>query len=167
RELDSSPFEYSKYRENWLILNKFFGENMEYKHSGSSVGANKKHIQLAPKYRYHMMQKEKLKVMCRAAIEEACKRHNIEIEIIKVMDEHVHMTADVPRTMSDAKALQIIKGLSSYILFRLCPALRKRYPDGHFWTEGYFCDGVGNSNFALTCLYIENQELHHRIISNY
>ncbi|MBS3093146.1 IS200/IS605 family transposase [Candidatus Pacearchaeota archaeon] len=140
---------------------------MEYKHGGSSVGANKKHIQLTPKYRYHMMQKEKLKVMCRAAIEEACKRHKIEIEIIKVMDEHVHMTADAPRTMSDAKALQIVKGLSSYIFFRLCPALRKRYPDGHFWTEGYFCDGVGNSNFALTYLYIQNQEMHHGIISNY
>ena len=140
---------------------------MEYKHSQSSLGANKKHIQLTPKYRYKMMRKEKLKIICRVAIQEACKRHNIEIEIIKVMDEHVHMTADAPRTMSDAKALQIIKGLSSYILFRLCPALRKRYPDGHFWTEGYFCDGAGNSNFALTCLYIENQELHHRIISNY
>ena len=140
---------------------------MEYKHSGSSVGANKKHIQLTPKYRYHMMQKEKLKVMYRAAIEEACKRHKIEIEIIKVMPEHVHLIADGPRTMSDAMALQIVKGLSSYIFFRLCPALRKRYPDGNFWTEGYFCDGVCNSNFALTYLYIQNQEMHHGITSNY
>ena len=140
---------------------------MAYKHSQSSLGANKKHIQLTPKYRYKMMRKEKLKIICRVAIQEACKRHNIEIEIIKVMDEHVHMTADVPRTMSDAMLMQLIKGFSSRLLFMLCPNLRKRYPDGHFWTEGYFCDGVGNSNFALTCLYIENQELHHRIISNY
>ena len=132
-----------------------------YKHSNSSVGANRKHIQLTPKYRYKMMRKEKLKVFCRVSIEEACKKHKIEIEIIKVMDEHVHMIADVPRTMSDAKAMQIIKGLSSYILFRICPNLRKRYPDGHFWTEGYFCDGVGESNFAWTLDYIENQERHH------
>ena len=107
------------------------------------------------------MQKDKLKVFCRVAIKEACKKHKIEIEIIKVMDEHVHMIADVPRTMSDAKAMQIIKGLSSYILFRLCPNLRKRYPRGHFWTAGYFCDGVGESNFAWTYSYIENQEKHH------
>ena len=140
---------------------------MTYKHSGSSVGANKKHIQLTPKYRYKMMRKEKLKIFCRVAIEEACKRHQISVEIIKVMDEHVHMIADVPRTMSGSKALQIIKGLSSYILFRLCPALRKRYPDGHFWTEGYFCDGVGNSNFALTYMYIKNQEEHHRVFAYY
>ena len=132
-----------------------------YKHSKSSVGSNKKHIQLTPKYRYKMMRKDKLKIFCRVAIEEACKKHKIELEIIKVMEEHVHMIADVPRTMSDAKALQIIKGLSSYILFRLCPDLRKRYPKGHFWTEGYFCDGVGESNFTWTYSYIESQELRH------
>ena len=132
-----------------------------YKHSRSSVGANRKHVQLTPKYRYRMMQKEKLKIFCRVAIEEACKKHGIAVEIIKVMDEHVHMIVDVPRTMSDAFALQIIKGLSSYILFRICENLRKRYPKGHFWHEGYFCDGVGNSNYAATYDYIVNQEMHH------
>ena len=134
---------------------------MEYKHYANSVGNNLKTIQITTKYRYAMMRKEKLKVFCRVSIEEACKKHKIEIEIIKVMDEHVHMIADIPRTMSDAKAMQIIKGLSSYILFRICPNLRKRYPNGHFWTKGYFCDGVGESNFAWTYDYIENQEKHH------
>ena len=147
---------------NLLVLIKLIGGKMEiYKHSRSSVGANRKHIQLTPKYRYKMMRKEKLKVFCRVAIEEACKKHGIVVEIIKVMDEHVHMIVDVPRTMSDAFALQIIKGLSSYILFRVCENLRKRYPKGHFWHEGYFCDGVGNSNYSATYDYIVNQQKHH------
>ena len=106
-----------------------------YKHSRNCVGANRKHIQLTTKYRYAMMQSDKLKVYCKVAIEESCDRHKIVIEIMKVMDEHVHMIADIPRTMSDAQALQIIKGLSSYLLFRICPNLRKRYPKGHFWNE--------------------------------
>ena len=59
------------------------------------------------------------------------------------------------------KALQIIKGLSSYILFRICPNLRKRYSHGHFWSEGYFCDGVGESNYSIAYEYVKNQELHH------
>jgi len=135
----------------------------KYKHSWSSVGANKKHIQLTPKYRYHMMRKDKLKVFCKVAIEEACKRHKIEIEIIKVMDEHVHMIVEIPRTMSDAFALQIIKGLSSYLLFRICENLRKRYPKGHFWTEGYFCEGVGSMDYDAAYSYVENQERHHAL----
>ena len=134
---------------------------MEYKHSWSSVGANKKHIQITPKYRYRMMQREDIKVYCKVAIEEACNRHKIVVEILKVMPEHVHMIADIPRTMSDAQALQIIKGLSSYLLFRICPNLRKRYPKGHFWTEGYFCEGIGNMNYESAYSYVENQELHH------
>ena len=134
---------------------------MEYNHSWSSVGANKKHIQLTPKYRYKMMRKDKIKTYCKVAIEEACKRHKIAVEILKVMPEHAHMIVDVPRTMSDSQALQIIKGLSSYILFRICPNLRKRYPKGHFWTEGYFCEGVGQSDYAATYAYVENQEMHH------
>src|SRR3989344_4553814 len=68
---------------------------------------------------------------------------------------------DVVWTMCDAKMMQIIKGLSSYILFRICSNLRKRYPNGHFWTAGYFCDGIGNNDFEQTYSYIENQEMHH------
>ena len=136
-----------------------------YKHSRSSVGANRKHIQLTPKYRYEMMRQEKLKVFCKVAIEEACKRHKIEVIIIKVMLDHAHMIVDCPRTMSDVKLMQIIKGLSSYLLFRICPNLRKRYPEGHFWNAGYFCVGVGESNFDTTFAYIENQELHHSTVS--
>jgi putative transposase len=133
----------------------------KYKHGWSSVGANTKHVQITPKYRYKMMRKDKLKTFCKVSIEEACKRHKIEIEIIKVLSEHVHIIVDVPRTMSDSQAMQIIKGLSSYLLFRICPNLRKRYPRGHFWTEGYFCEPVGQSDYAQTFEYIENQEEHH------
>jgi putative transposase len=132
-----------------------------YKHSCCSVGSNMKHVQITTKYRYKMMGREDIRVYCKVAIEEACKRHKIEIIIVKVMPEHVHMIVDCPRTMTDAKLIQIIKGLSSYLLFRICPNLRKRYPRGHFWNAGYFCVGVGESNFDNTLVYIENQELHH------
>ena len=132
-----------------------------YKHSRSSVGSNNKHVQITTKYRYKMMRQEELRVYCKVAIEEACKRHKIEIDIIKVMPEHVHMMVDCPRTMTDIMLMQIIKGLSSYLLFRICPNLRKRYPRGHFWNAGYFCDSVGSSDYESTYSYIENQTLHH------
>jgi len=131
-----------------------------YKHYKNSVGNNLKTIQITTKYRYKMMKKELIRIYCLVAIEEACKRHKIEVVILKVLDEHSHMIVDCPRTMSDAKLMQIIKGLSAYILFRLCPELRKRYPRGHFWNAGYFCAGCG-SDFDKAYSYIENQELHH------
>ena len=132
----------------------------EYRHYENSVGNNLQSIQITTKYRYEMMRKELLKIECKVAIEEACKKHKIEIKILKVMNEHVHLIVDCPRTMSVAKLMQIIKGLSSFILFKLCPNLRLRYPRGHFWNKGYFCAGCG-SDFQRALAYIENQEPHH------
>ncbi len=131
-----------------------------YRSYGSSVGNNFKHVQLTTKCRYKMMRKDYLRTYCRVAIEEACKRHHIEIVILKVMDDHVHMIVDCPRMMPDTMLIQILKGLSSYLLFRMCPALRKRYPKGHFWHAGYFCCSVG-AEFEQVFKYIENQEKHH------
>ena len=136
---------------------------IEYKHYSTSVGNNLKTIQITTKYRYKMMRQEKLKVFCKVALEEACKKHKIEVIIIKVLPEHSHLIVDCPRTISDAKLIQIVKGLSSYILFRLCPELRKRYPKGHFWNRGYFCQGCG-TDFQRALSYVENQELHHSLI---
>ena len=136
---------------------------IEYEHYENSVGNNLQSIQITTKYRYEMMRKDLLKVECRVAIEEACKRHKIEIKILKVLNEHVHLIVDCPRAISIAKLMQIIKGLSSYIIFRLCPNLRKRYPDGHFWSEGYFCVSCG-SDYEKAMKYIENQELHHGLV---
>jgi putative transposase len=133
--------------------------NKKYSHS---VGNNLKFIQITTKYRYKMMRKELIATYCKVAIEEACKKHRIEIFIVKVMPEHSHMIVDCPRTMSDSKLMQIIKGSSSYILFRLCPNLRKRYPRGHFWNAGYYCASCG-TDFEKAFKYIEDQELHHTL----
>ena len=131
-----------------------------YKHRENSVGSNLMTIQITTKYRYNMMQKEKIESFCKISIQEACKRHNIEIVIIEVLKEHVHIIVDCPRTMSVAILIQIIKGLSAYLLFRICPDLRKRYPRGHFWSEGYFCEGCG-SDFEKALAYVKNQKMHH------
>ncbi len=138
----------------------------EYKHYENSVGSNLQYIQITTKCRYKVIQKEKIKVYCKVAIEDACNKHKIKIVILKVMNEHVHLITDIPRTMSQAYMMQIIKGLSSYIIFRLCPNMRKRYPKGHFWNEGYFCEGCG-SDLERAMKYIENQEWHHRLSLNY
>jgi len=107
-----------------------------------------------------MMGKNEIKTYCKVAIEEVCKKHKIEIVIIKVLEEHSHLIVDCLRTMSDAKLMQIIKGLSSYILFRLCRQLRKRYPRGHFWNRGYFSQSCG-TDFERALSYVRNQKLHH------
>ncbi len=62
-----------------------------------------------------MLRQEKLRVFCKVAIEEVCKRW-IELIILKVLPEH-HLIVDCPRTMSDAKVMQLFRGFSSYCFF--------------------------------------------------
>ena len=107
---------------------------MEYKHSRSSVGANRKHNNAQISIPHDAPRK--LKVFARSQLKKR-QKHDIVVEIIKVMDEHVHLIADAPRTMSDAQMMQIIKGLSSYLLFasaRTCERDTRR----DISDEGYF-----------------------------
>jgi len=129
-------------------------------HYENSVGNNLQSVQITTKYRYKMMGKEKNEELVRIAVEEACKRHKISIEILSVQREHVHFIVDCPRTLSVSKMMQLIKGFSAYLIFRMVPGFRLRYPKGHFWSEGYFCESCG-SDFALAYSYVENQDVHH------
>jgi putative transposase len=131
-----------------------------YKHYQTSVGNNLKHVQITTKYRYCMMRKELIKTYCKVAIEEACKKHKIEIVILNVQENHVHIIIDCPRTFSDYQLIQILKGLSTYILFRICPELRLRSPRGIFWSEGYFCCSIGK-DFDRVFEYVKNQDIHY------
>ena len=131
-----------------------------YNHYSNSVGDNFKHIQITTKYRYKTLGKQRIKTFCKIAIKGTCKRHKITVVLLNVQDEHVHMIVDCPRTFSDAKLVQIIKGASAFLIFRICPNLRLRYPRGHFWSAGYFCCSIG-ADFDRVFEYVKNQDLYH------
>ncbi len=74
-----------------------------------------KSVQITIKYRCQMLKKEHLKFCCKPAIEEACRRWKTEVVILKILPEHSHLIVVCSRTVLDAKLMQIIKGLSSYL----------------------------------------------------
>ena len=66
-----------------------------YNNYKSSIGNNFKHVQITTKYRYDMMRKEKIEIFCKVAIEEECKKHNIDVIILNVQVNHAHMIVDL------------------------------------------------------------------------
>ena len=127
-----------------------------------SVGANMWHIQFCTKYRYKMFKQYKYKNLCEIAIMEVCKRHNLQLKALNVQEDHIHLIVDIPKNMTATKAVQLIKGFSSYFLFKLVPNFRLRYSKGHLWSKGYFATTVGFANLDNTMEYVNNQELHHQ-----
>lgn len=124
-------------------------------HDAHSVGVNKMHLQWCTKYRYNQLRKESHNKDCETAIFSAAKRHGIEIEEIGIMEDHVHAIAVLPPTMSPSKAIGLLKGASSYDLFRLHPNFRKRYWGGHFWSRGYFYRSVSSVTEETVKRYVQ------------
>ncbi len=85
-------------------------------------------MEFKTKYAYKMFAKVKYKNLIEGCIRKVCHRHAIEIHIMNVMPEHVHMLVTLPKGMNDEKALQLLKGASAYLFFRNHPKARLRYP---------------------------------------
>lgn len=120
-------------------------------------GCNIWHLQWCTKYRYKMFGKQKFSKMCEIAIKECCTRHKIKILELNVQPEHIHLVANLPRGMTDIKALQLLKGFTAFILFKLVPVFRKRYPRGHLWSRGSFASTVGYTQLDIVVNYVRNQ----------
>ena len=68
----------------------------------------------------------------------------ISRKIGDLMPDHVHCFVEVPPTMSVSKALNLLKGYSSYKLFQKHRWLRAYFRKGHLWSPGKFFRSVGN-----------------------
>ncbi len=73
------------------------------------------------------------------------------------IDNHVHLLLSLPATISLAKAMQTLKGVSSKWVNDNF-SLRHEFA----WQEGYAAFSVSISEVPKTVAYIKNQREHHR-----
>lgn len=137
--------------------------NVELKHYNHKVGINYWHIEFTTKYRYKMFAKFKYKNLVEACIRRVCFEHNIEIHVLSVMPEHVHMLVTLAKGMDIEKAFQLLKGGSAFRFFKNHPKARLRYPQGHLWSRGGCAVTVGYNQFSQTEQYILRQAEHHGV----
>jgi len=127
------------------------------KHS-HSAGNNLHHFQWCTKYRYNMFRRVKYAEHCRNVLHLIAREYNIAVEELAVMPDHIHMAANIPVAMSQSKAMQLLKGRSSYELFRAIPEFRLRYPRGSLWSKGNFKASIGNNTAETVKKYIREQQ---------
>ena len=126
-----------------------------------TVGVNYWHFEWCTKYRYNMMKRFELKSIVDACIRKAAFEHGIQIRILKVLPDHVHMVVTLPNGMTDSEARRLLKGRSSFLIFRNRVHIQMRYPKRHFWSSGSCAVTVGYNDLDDITKYIENQEVHH------
>ena len=132
--------------------------SMELKSTAHKVGVNVHHLEWCTKYRYEMLRQDKYKKLCEDSIRQQAEKHGITIRELGVMPQHVHLSCELPPSMSQSKALQLLKGGSSYLIFRAQPKFGLRYPKRHFWSPGAYAGSVGYNTVDAVDDYVKNQE---------
>ena len=130
---------------------------LEMNHYAHKVGVNVHHLEWCTKYRYKMFEQDKYKNLCEEILQEVAQRHKMVIRELFVMPEHIHMSVEAPPSISQSKALQLLKGNLSHQLFLRQPKFRLRYPRGHFFSPGAYAGSVGYTTIEAVDNYIKNQ----------
>lgn len=131
--------------------------------SSHSVGRNLWVFEWCTKYRYKMMRKWENMKLVEACIRRAAHMHGIVIISIKVLPDHIHMVALLPKGMNEERAMHLLKGGSARKLFEVKERFALRYARHHFWSRGYFAHTVGVTDLQTQVDYVENQEFHHGV----
>lgn len=132
-----------------------------YEHNEHSVGISVQHLVWCTKYRYKMFKKEESRNLMQACIRRAASMHGIKVIELNVQPEHVHCMVGLPFTMSQSKALQLLKGISAKLFFEHKEKTRLRYPRGHLWSKGKFAASIGFVQFDVVQTYVRNQDVRH------
>jgi len=131
---------------------------LEMKRYAHKVGVNVHHLEWCTKYRYRMFRQEKYKKLAEQLLQEIALNHHMHIRELFVMPEHIHMSVECPPSMSQSKALQLLKGGLSYRLFRANENFRLRYPQGHFFSPGGLANSTGYTTVDVVDNYVRNQQ---------
>jgi len=151
--------------EAQIQLSESYEKNKnEYIRSSHMVGLSVWEFEWCPKYRYKMFRKWKYKKLVEACIRKAAFEHKIKWIELNIQPDHVQGTAEIPFTMSPSKALQLLKGRSSFLFFRYHPKARLRYPKGHLWSRGRFASSLGFVQIEVVNEYVRNQDIHHKTV---
>lgn len=113
-------------------------------HLNHSVGQNSFHLVWKPKWSRNPFKFEPVEAVCVASIKRACFKHGLKLIELEVMPDHVHCFVDLHPSMSVSKALQLLKGFSSKMIFKHHPWLRKYFRTGNLWSPGKFFRSVGS-----------------------
>jgi len=101
------------------------------------------HIAFSTKYRKHIFTDLKTKEEVENLFREIALQYDMKIDKIQVMSDHVHMSISAPPRIAPSRCVQIIKSVSTKLLFKQYKFLKKYYWGGEIWVQGYFVRSVG------------------------
>ncbi len=112
------------------------------------------HLVWTPKRRKAVLVND-VAVECRSLIEAKCAEQGWDIIELAIQPDHIHLFVRVWPTNSAAEVVKECKGVTSRVLRKKYPQLRK-LPS--LWTRSYFAASAGNVSSKVIEAYIAAQK---------
>ncbi len=115
------------------------------------------HIQLTIKYRRSVFQEEIEKEILEIMFG-FMERYYIEVQTVGYDKNHVHLLCRFLPKYSGGQVIQLMKSITSRILFQKFPEIKRQLWGGEFWSDGYYIGTVsGRGDRKIIENYIKNQ----------
>jgi len=101
------------------------------------------HIAWSTKYRKRVFKDKVTQSEIEQLLREIALQYDMEIDRVEVLSDHVHMSLSVPPRIAPSHAIQIIKSVSTKLMFKKYKFLRGIYWGGEIWVAGYFIRSCG------------------------
>ena len=101
------------------------------------------HLAFSTKYRKKIWTNEETKNSVSELFRTIARYYDMEIDKIEVLSDHVHMSVSAPPRIAPSRVAQILKSVSTRLLFKQYKWLRSQYWGGEIWVQGYFIRSVG------------------------
>lgn len=85
------------------------------------------------------------------------KEHNIIIQEMEVMSDHVHMLISFNPKHAPSSIVKTLKGKSARLWFKQYPETKAMLWRGHLWSPSYFMSTLGDMSKHTVENYIQNQ----------
>ena len=117
----------------------------------------KYHLVWVPKYRARILGGEVSKYL-KDVFKQIAEEYEFKIDVMEVIEDHVHMFIEAPPSYSPSDLVQIMKSISAREVFKKFPKMRKAMWSGKIWNEGYYVRSVGDKvTSEVIKKYIEYQ----------
>ncbi len=114
------------------------------------------HLVWIPKYRRRVLL-GKVAVRLKHLLYEAARVNRWSIRELSIQRDHVHMLLQIGPDIGVARAVQRLKGGTSFKLRKEFPELEEFLWGDSFWADGYFAESVGIAQEEMIRKYIREQ----------
>jgi len=130
---------------------------MSLRRTSHAVYDAKYHLVWVPKYRKWILRGD-IRDRVQELFREIEDRNDIEIDLMEVASDHVHLFVSLPPRHSIAEVVGKLKAISAKVLFDEFPEVERELYGGEFWEDGYFARTVGDE---VTAEVIRNYIRYH------